>query len=321
MEWSTWPAEWYLDVGVLLVALALDLLLPELPARLHPVVWIGNAISSLARLAKNSESKALGFSWGVSVALFLPAVTAALAWLAASGLRELGPVPYVLGGGLLLSTTFAVTGLARAGTAVRDAMDTNDVDRARLRLRHLVSRDPSALSPPLVAAAAIESVAENTTDSYIAPWLAFAIFGLPGAFAYRAINTLDSMIGYRGRYEYLGKASARLDDVVNLIPARISALLILLSGRFYGFPLARGWNWAWRGRLLTESPNAGWTIGGMSGVLGIVLEKTSHYRIGDGLREPGAADVGAAVRIAYTVAGLGIVVALALLAARGLIGN
>lgn len=321
MEWKIWPAEWYLDAGVLLVALTLDLLLPELPARLHPVVWMGKAVSLLERPLRNNESRLKALVWGTCIAVIVPGVIGILAWVAANGLRELGPVAYVLGGGLLLSTTFAVTGLARAGTGVRDAMDADDLSRARLGLRHLVSRDPSALTPPLVAAAAIESVAENTTDSYIAPWLAFALFGLPGAFAYRAVNTLDSMIGYRGRYEYLGKASARLDDVLNMIPARISALLILISGRLNGFPLAMGWTWAWRGRLLTESPNAGWTIGGMAGVLGVVLEKTSYYRIGDGLRDPAAADISAAVRIAYTVAGLGIVASLVLLAVRGLIGS
>ena len=320
MEWSVWPAEWYLDVGVLLVALTLDLLLPELPARVHPVVWIGNAVSWLGRPVRNSQSRVLALFWGALVALILPGVIGALAWLAALGLRELGAVLYVLGGGLLLSTTFAVVGLARAGAAVRDAMDADDIGRARLGLWHLVSRDPNSLTPHLIAAAAIESVAENTTDSYIAPWLAFALFSLPGAFAYRAINTLDSMIGYRGRYEYLGKASARLDDLVNLIPARVSAVLIVISGRLYGLPVTRGWIWAWRGRLLTESPNAGWTIGGMSGVLGVVLEKTCHYRIGDGLKDPSAADIGATVRIAYMVAGLGIVMALTLLSVRGLFG-
>lgn len=321
MEWKIWPAEWYLDAGVLLVALALDLILPELPARLHPVVWMGKAISLLERLAKGVESRVIAFAWGAFMATVVPVLAGILAWLAASGLRELGPVPYVLGGGFLLATTFAVAGLTRAGAGVRDAMHANDMDGARLGLRHLVSRDPSALTPHLVAAAAIESVAENTTDSYIAPWLAFALLGIPGAFAYRAVNTLDSMIGYRGRYEYLGKASARLDDVLNLIPARISAVLILVSGRLHGYPATRGWTWAWRGRLLTESPNAGWTIGGMAGVLGVVLEKTSYYRIGDGLRDPAATDVGAAVRIAYTVAGLGAVTTLSLLVVRSLLGG
>ena len=112
-----------------------------------------------------------------------------------------------------------------------------------------MSRDTRTLAPPLVAMAAIESVAENTTESFVGPWMAFALFGLPGAFACRAINTLDSMIGYRGRYEHLGKAAARLDDLVNLVPARLSALLMLVAGRlFCALPAGRGWRITLRDR-------------------------------------------------------------------------
>jgi len=121
-----------------------------------------------------------------------------------------------------------------------------------------------------------------TTDSYVAPWLAFALFGLPGAAAYRALNTLDSMIGYRGRYEHLGKASARLDDLVNLLPARLAALLMLAAGALRRLPARRGSRIALRDRRRTASPNAGWTIGAFAGLLGVALEKAGHYRIGDG---------------------------------------
>ena len=184
---------------------------------------------------------------------------------------------------------------------------------ARYSLRGLVSRDASELSEPLVAAAAIESVAENTTDSFIAPWLAFALLGLPGAFAYRAVNTLDSMIGYRGKYEYLGKASARLDDVLNLIPARISAFLLLLAGLISGRSVRQGWQTVMRERRVTASPNAGWTIAAMSGLLGVSLEKPSHYLIGGEYREPNAAAIGRAVRLMYIVGALGTAAAVGVL--------
>ena len=132
------------------------------------------------------------------------------------------------------------------------------------------------------------------------------------------MNTLDSMIGYRGRYEYLGKASARLDDVMNLVPARISAGLILAAGALCRLPARQGWRWALTGRRLTASPNAGWTIGAMSGLLGVALEKSGHYRIGDGLREPGPGHIGVSIRVAYAVAAAGIPVAVGVLALRGL---
>ncbi len=318
MEWQVWPGEWYLDAGALLIALALDLALRELPSTVHPVVWMGKLVSLLERIGPSAESKALALAWGGFMAAFVPVLAGGLAWLAANGLRELGPIPYLLGVAALLNTTFAVKGLAQAAKTVQNAMDEGSMGEARYELRSLVSRDAASLNQSLTSAAAIESVAENTTDSYIGPWLAFALLGLPGAFAFRAVNTLDSMIGYRGRYEYLGKASAKLDDVMNLIPARISAVLMLAAGALCRLPTGQGWRWAFMGRRLTASPNAGWTIGAMSGLLGVALEKAGHYRIGDGLREPGPAHIGASIRVAYGVAAFGIPVAVGLLALRGL---
>ncbi len=125
------------------------------------------------------------------------------------------------------------------------------------------------------------------------------------------------MIGYRGKYEYLGKASARLDDLANLIPARMSALLMLLAGLPVRLLSARrGWRIMCRDRSLTASPNAGWTIGAMAGILGTALEKVGHYRIGDGLRDPTTSDLRTAVRLCYAVAALAIPVVGALIALR-----
>ena len=318
MEWQLWPGEWYLDAGALLIALALDLALRELPNSVHPVVWMGKAVSLLERVGPPAESRRAALLWGGFMAVAIPVAAGGLAWLAANGLRELGPIPYLLGTAALLSTAFAVKGLAQAAKTVQDAMDEGSMGEARDELRSLVSRDASTLSRSLASAAAIESVAENTTDSYIGPWLAFSLLGLPGAFAFRAVNTLDSMIGYRGRYEYLGKASARLDDLMNLIPARISAALMVTAGGLCRLPVGMGIRGALAGRRLTASPNAGWTIGAMSGLLGVALEKSGHYRIGDGLGEPGLHDIGASIRVAYAVAGVGAPVAIGVLALRGL---
>ena len=316
MGWLPLYGVWYLDGGVLLLALALDLSLREPPARLHPVVWIGNAISNMETwLPQSSPAKALAS--GTFMAALLPLMAGALAWLAIWGLKEIGPLAYLVGGAILLKTTFAVRGLAQAAEATGRAMESERLEQARDSLRSLVSRDARALAPPLVAAAAVESVAENTTDSYIGPWLVFALFGLPGAFAYRALNTLDSMVGYRGRYEYLGKASAKVDDLVNLIPARISAGLILLAGTVKGLSVKRGWSVMISAKRLTASPNAGWTIGAMSGLLGVVLEKPGHYRIGEGCREPDASDIGASVRLGYLVAAFGVILVLCLVYLRG----
>lgn len=316
MAWHPWSGEWHLDAGVLLLALAIDLALPEPTNALHPVVWMGKSISALKRLAVG-RGRTAAFLIGLGMAVALPAAFGGAAWIAMLGLRELGGIPYLIGGALLLKTTFAVRGLARAARDTQRSLESGDMRQARGSLRSLVSRDAATLSTPLAAAAAIESVAENTTDSYIAPWLAFALFGMPGAFAYRALNTLDSMIGYHGKYEYIGKASARLDDAANLLPARISALLLIAAGALSGMPASRGWHTALTGRRLAASPNAGWTIGAMAGLLGIELEKPRHYRIGAGFPQPSAAHIGAAARLAYIVAGLGALLALAMLALTG----
>ncbi len=159
-------------------------------------------------------------------------------------------------------------------------------------------------------------MAENTTDSYIAPWLAFALFGVPGAVAYRAVNTLDSMLGFRDSREYLGKAAARLDDAVNLVPARLSALLLLASGALARLPARRGWSIMLRDQGKTASPNAGWTMSAMAGLLGTRLDKPGHYSLGEGLREPESEDIDTEIRVAELTALLGVAAALGLLVVR-----
>ena len=302
--WLPWHPDWYFNVAVLLLALALDIALPEPPSAVHPVVWMGKLISVLERFA-TTMGNTVAFLLGVFMAAAVPALFAAAAWLAAIALFALGDIPFLVGAAILLKTTFTVRGLANAARETQRSIEDADIHLARHSLRGLVSRDATELPEPLVAAAAIESVAENTTDSFIAPWLAFALLGLPGAFAYRAVNTLDSMIGYRGKYEYLGKASARLDDLLNLIPARMSAGLLLLAGIVSECPVGQGWRIALREHRLTASPNAGWTIAAMAGLLSVSLEKPDHYIIGREFREPTAADIGNAVRLAYIAAALG----------------
>ena len=312
-----WSGDWRLDMAVLVAAVAVDATTRELPAWIHPVVWMGKLISWLEAHTPPAGRHFAALAAGTGMAVLVPALFGGMAWLVASGLRGMGPVPYVVGGAVLLSTAFAVKGLGQAGQATRRAVDSGDRVAARRSLRSLVSRDSSGLSDSFILMAAIESVAENTTDSFVGPWLAFALFGLPGAFAYRAVNTLDSMIGYRGKYEYLGKASARLDDLANLVPARLCALLMLIpAGPAFGLPARRGWSVVRRDRKLTSSPNAGWTISAMAGLLGVALEKVGHYRIGDGLRDPTTEDLQMAVRLCYALAVSAVPVAAAVIAAR-----
>ena len=302
------------NILVLILAVALDRFLPEPPNRIHPVVWMGWAIDSLRRLAPAKPTPALLF--GGLMALGLVGASGLGTQVVVGALRNLGEAAYVLGGSLILRSTFTVRGLSRAGRQVGKSLQQGRLDEARAGLRNLVSRDPSSLDTSLVAAAAIQSVAENTTDSFVGPWLAFSIFGIPGAVAYRAVNTLDSMLGYRGAQEYLGKVSARLDDIVNLIPARLSAMLLLVSGYLEGLPVGRGWQVLGRDRRLTASPNGGWTMGAMSGLLGIRLEKPGHYCLGRKLEAPAGGHIDRAVRVAERTAALAFLCTLGLSALR-----
>jgi adenosylcobinamide-phosphate synthase len=182
-------------------------------------------------------------------------------------------------------------------------------------LASLCSRDPAALDAGQLAAAATESLAENASDSFVAPLFYYALLGVPGAIGYRAVNTLDAMIGYRGRYEYLGKAAARLDDVLNWIPARITAALLVVAGALTGRDAAGGWRVLRRDGGRTASPNAGRPMAAMAGLLGVALDKPGHYRLGDG-PAPTAAAIAAAWRVVTVAAALAAAAALLTLGAR-----
>ena len=298
-------------LAMLPLAVVLDLALGEPPTRLHPTVWIGRTISIADRFCPKSPRA--GLVAGVVVVVLITGAWTAAAFFLLEWLKGLHTIAFLLAGAAILKTTFSVKMLHSVAANVRDLLVSGDMDQVRARMSSLVSRDPSQLTPELAAAAAIESVSENMCDSFIGPWLAFALFGVPGAVAYRAINTLDSMIGYHGHYEYLGKAAARLDDLVNLIPARISgAFLVLASAMLPGQRAGRAWRIMWRDHGRTESPNAGWAMSGMAGALGVELEKVGHYRLGDPVRQLEPMDITRTVRSMYLVAGMSLVAALAL---------
>jgi adenosylcobinamide-phosphate synthase len=193
---------------------------------------------------------------------------------------------------------FAVRALRDAAFALRDALALGDIARARLDLGSLCSRSADALDEEALVAATVESVAENTSDSVVAPLFFFACFGLPGAVFYRAANTVDSMMGYHGKLEYAGKAGARLDDLLNLIPARITAALLLVAGALAGADVRRGLRVLWRDGGRTESPNAGRPMAAMAGLLGVRLFKQGHYELGDACQTLRAEHITAAWRIA-----------------------
>ncbi|HKI37565.1 MAG TPA: adenosylcobinamide-phosphate synthase CbiB [Gemmataceae bacterium] len=266
-------------LGILAVALLLDRFAGEYPTPLHPVVWMGALISGLLRLAP-----AAGWWRQLLFGALLTAGTVAL-WTAVAVLvmHFSAAVPFLdlVAGVFLLKASFALRELGAAAERVRRPVEAGDLPAARTALRSLCSRDPSQLDGEALLAAAIQSLAENVSDSFVAPLFYYLLAGVPGAVAYRAINTLDAMIGYRGKYEALGKVAARLDDLVNLVPARLSAGLLLLAGFLTRKDVAAGWRVLRRDGSSTPSPNGGRPMAVMAGLLGVRLEKKGAYALGD----------------------------------------
>ena len=313
-------SELWMDAAALALALAWDLALGEPPKAIHPVVGIGKTIGFLERIAPKANRVAQ-FLYGLMIALLLPATLAAGTYFLAQWLKELWVPAYIVVVAILLKTCFSIRGLQTSANDVRISLEENDSSGASRNLTSLVSRNTTQLTPEQSASAAIESVAENTTDSFVAPWLYFAIFGLPGAIAYRAVNTLDAMIGYHGKYEYLGKASARLDDLLNLVPARLAALTIAAVSPLTRDSMKRSLKTLFKEGHHTESPNAGLTMAAMAGALGVKLEKVGYYVLGLGLRSPTPADITRSISVMKWVAAFAVLMTFALLAVHHIFFN
>jgi adenosylcobinamide-phosphate synthase len=213
------------------------------------------------------------------------AAAAAAIYPSAAYLPLLTTLAYLLFSIYLLKISFSLRGLWQGAEDVKLCLRGGDPAGARLKARALVSRDTSDLSDEQLMSAAVESCAENLCDSFIAPLFYFVIFGLPGAIVYRIVNTFDAMIGYHGRREYTGKFAARTDDVLNFIPARLSALLIVAASGVCRADAAASWRTMLAQHGRTESPNAGWSMSAMAGSLGVRLEKAGAYCLQGGGRE------------------------------------
>lgn len=267
-------------IFILLIALAVDLTFGEPGNILHPVAWLGKLTFLEMKLAPEKGRQAQ-LIYGISIVLITLAAITALTYFLVLYLQDMNLLIYVVVAGILLKFTFSLRGLAQAVAEVKGLLSQDNLDGARICSRSLVSRDTADLDENQLMSAAVESASENSCDSFVAPLFYFMLFGVPGAVAYRVINTFDAMIGYHGELEYLGKFAARLDDVVNFIPARITALLIVLAAWVCRKNVSQAWHIMIRDHKKTKSPNAGWTMSAIAGALGIRLEKTGHYQLGD----------------------------------------
>jgi adenosylcobinamide-phosphate synthase len=242
----------------------------------HPVRAFGWLIARADRLRRPVASPVLLRLLGLLLALALPLAAGGAAW----GLQRLCGAWGWLAALVLGAWMLAGRSLRDAVRPVAEALEARDLDRARARVARVVGRDTDALDEAEVARAGLETLAESLCDGVVAPLFWFALAGLPGLWAFKAVSTLDSMVGHReAPYTHFGWASARLDDLLNLVPARLAAGLIALAGCS-----SRALRLAWRDGGLTASPNAGWCEAAFAGALGVQLGGVNHY---DGVAHAG----------------------------------
>jgi adenosylcobinamide-phosphate synthase len=260
----------------------IDVVLGEYPDRIHPTIGIGKVIAYLKPKLKNANAK-IEKANGVLLALDVMLLVSVPVFLLLFWLRQsFGSIPYIIVGAVLFKATFAVKGMGHYTKPIASALKKNDLAEARKWLHFIVRRDPNTLNERQIISAAVESIAESTTDGITGPFFFFALFGVSGAFAYRVVNTLDSMVGYKNvENKNIGWFSANLDTIANYIPARLTAYLMVAASFFLGENWRESWRILQRDKGKTASINAGWTISAMAGALGTQLEKQGYYTLGD----------------------------------------
>lgn len=275
----------------ILLAFLIDITFGEPPNKFHLTVWIGKFIEKAERFfRKINNEKLAGTLLAISsIVLFvLPAYflsTIDILFI------QIIIIP------IILKMTFAFRSMVDHINPIMENFHSN-IEKSRRFLSMVVRRDTSSLPPPLIASAAIETIAEGFVDGFLSPIFYYAIFGLPGAVAYRVINTLDSMVGYKNeRYFHFGWFSAKLDTLANYIPARLTSLIFIISS----FILNKNWKGAIattkRYHSITESKNAGWPMSTMAGSLGIWLNKCGYYFIEGGENPPSLEKIKEALNI------------------------
>jgi adenosylcobinamide-phosphate synthase len=292
-------------IALTALAIIIDLALGDPPNAAHPVAWMGQVISWLEKGGLKFKPPGQ-FVYGIAMTIFITALFVIPVYFLILYVWRANTIAGIIVAALLFKSTFTITGLWRAAQKIRKLLQADNLDKTRFELRALVSRDTSLLSRPLLASAAVESVAEGICDSLVAPMFFFLLLGVPGAIGYRVVNTLDAMIGYHGKYEYLGKFAARLDDVLNYIPARLGMLCLILAATIYKNG-RRAWETARREHKRTESPNAGWTIAAMAGALDTRLEKVGHYTFQENGTSASVKTIDSAVRLFFIAASFWIV--------------
>ncbi|MEM2098281.1 MAG: cobalamin biosynthesis protein [Candidatus Bathyarchaeia archaeon] len=257
---------------------------------LHPTVMLGGLTKKLEKRFRNSNPKIEKLN-GVFLALIVIAAIAVPVFLVVwfifvfLGFNLFSLLVYAVFAAVILKFTICVKLETDGCIAVVKALEVGDLVEAR-RYAHFSRRDPSKLTGAQIASSVIESMVENLTDFKLSPFLYYASFGVPGAVAYRAINTLDGMVGFRDpRYINIGWFSATLDTIVNYVPARLTTILMIVASAFTGDDYRNAWKIARRDHAKVPSRNHGWQMAAIAGALHVQLEKPGQYAVGDPVEE------------------------------------
>jgi len=290
--------------GIVIVgfALLLDFLIGDPKTKYHPTAWIGKLIAVLVPFTRNNSPKKELFG-GILIVFAVVAIVSTLLVALDFGISLLtidivSLVVSIAVGSILLKTTIAIRGMQKHALAVVDALEKDDLDSARNHLSMIVKRNTKHLDKNHISSAVLESVSENTVDGITGPLFYYAIFGLPGAFVYRAINTIDSMVGYKtSLFRNIGWFGANCDTILNYIPSRLTGLVMILSALILGYNWKESFYIMRRDGKKLESPNAGFPIAALAGALGTKLEKINYYAVGDGNIEFTKSHIISAIRL------------------------
>jgi adenosylcobinamide-phosphate synthase len=275
------------SLSVITLALLLDFIFGDPKNKYHPTAWIGSLIAKLTPICKNSSDVTEKFR-GVILILSATGIVATLIILLDIGITIIATdvitiVVSIILGGILLKTTIAIKGMEKHALAVLSSIENNDIESARDNLSMIVKRNTKNLDKNHVFSGVIESISENTVDGVTGPLFYFGLFGLPGAFVYRVINTADSMIGYKTSiFKNVGWFAANCDKMLNYIPSRLTGITMILSAMVLGHNWQNSYRIMMRDGKKTQSPNAGYPMAAIAGALGAKIEKINHYSLGDG---------------------------------------
>lgn len=275
------------SILVVTFALILDLIVGDPKNKFHPTSWIGTLIAKIVPIIKNKSPNVEKIGGIILVVSVTALVATILVFLNIEinniTIEFVASIVSVVVGVILLKTTIAIRGMEKHAMAVMLSIEKNDLEAARTNLSMIVKRNTKDLDKNHLLSGTLESISENTVDGVTGPLFYFTFFGIPGAFIYRIVNTIDSMIGYKTSiFRNIGWFGANCDNILNYLPARITSFVMVIGAMILGNDWKKSYQIMKRDGKNTESPNAGYPMAALAGALGARFEKIDHYCIGEG---------------------------------------